>query len=111
MSELYGCIAFAQLPALDPRDVVLCPVCSKRSDEHGDPAPCLARWRKRELGSTGLEPQVSFTFAHFANEELDLVKRAQLLAQWMQAPCPCGKAFGDHTQAEIIACAPLNRSR
>jgi hypothetical protein len=127
LNEVDGCMALlhVQFSAALARDAKLkgkpnpkptaevCPVCSKTSEEHteADLESCRDKWRKREQGSTGLELQHLFTTAHFEGQEVDPLKRAQLQARVMQALCPCGKAFGDHTVDETLACAPRNRSR
>jgi hypothetical protein len=76
-------------PVLTHPEVALCPVCRKTSAEHteDDISFCMAKWRKREQGSTGLESQHSFLTAQFEGQEPDPLKRAQLQARMMQAPC------------------------
>ena len=91
----------------------VCPVCNKLTSEHSDDdvSSCMAKWRKRERGSTGLELQRSFLEGNFANEEPDPLKRAQLHARIMQRICSCGKAYGDHSVDEIRACAERPKPR
>lgn len=95
--------------------VEICPVCSKTSLEHTEAQlrSCAAKWRKHDRGATGLEIQCDFAEADFKNHEPDPdpVKRAQLRARMLQLLCSCGKAYGDHTQNEIRACAERNREK
>jgi protein-arginine kinase activator protein McsA len=126
ITEDYACralmrLGFAVAQALDAtrkgkavpadRQVVLCPVCGKTSEEHTEAnlVSCLAKWRKREQGSTGLELQHIFLEAHGDNADPDPVKEAQRRAGMLQRLCSCGKTLGDHTSQEITACAERNR--
>jgi hypothetical protein len=128
LNEVDGCMAIMHIeysvavgrdtklkgkPAPADREVALCPVCRKTSAEHteDDISFCMAKWRKREQGSTGLESQHSFLTVNFEGEDPDPLKRAQLQVRMMQAPCICGKANGDHTVDEIRACAERNRPK
>jgi hypothetical protein len=90
-----------------------CPVCSKTSEGHteNDLASCVAKWRKHELGATGLKLQGEFYFALPAKEESDALKRDKSKTWFRQSVCSCGKARGDHTQGEIRACSGRNRGR
>jgi hypothetical protein len=125
LNEIDGCMAIMHVevsaalaklkgkPSPSPTEVEICPVCNKLTSEHSDDdqRSCVAKWRKHPRGATGLELQRRFLEGHFENEEPDPVKRAQLRAQWSQSLCPCGKARGDHTQNEILACAERNRPK
>lgn len=92
-----------------------CPVCNKLTSEHSDDdeRSCVSKWRKREEGATGLEFQHSFMVSRVTArgqvEDPDPLKRAQLQAQMMQMLCSCGKANGDHTVDEIMACIDRER--
>src|SRR5215472_4552760 len=103
LNETHGCMAILHIqyyvavardaklqgkPVSADRDVVLCPVCGKTSEEHteADVNSCETKWRKRDEGSTGLELQHSFLTAQTIakGEEPDPLKRAQLQARMMQ---------------------------
>jgi hypothetical protein len=122
LNEVDGCMAIMQLQfsaavarsgteqnkaSLRRRPVEPCPVCNKLPAEHteADLTSCVAKWRKRDRGSTGLEIQSSFEFAVPPKQEPDPLKREQSRTRFRQMICSCGKARGDHTQDEIRACA------
>jgi hypothetical protein len=65
---------------------------------------CAANFPFLERGASGLALQSRFIEAHFNDEEPDPAKRAKLHSQTLQTLCLCGKAIGDHTADEIIAC-------
>lgn len=128
LNETRGCMAIMHIeysaavardaklkgkPVPADREVALCPVCGKTSEEHteSDVSYCAAKWRKREEGSTGLELQHSFLTSQTVarGEDPDPLKRAQLQARMMQMHCSCGKANGDHTVDEIRACIERGR--
>ena len=124
INEVGGCMAIMDMdssvalarsgkPSPNPSTVEICPVCNELPAEHTEDElrSCVAKWRKHEKGATGLKLQGRFITAVSKNQEPDPVKLAQLRAQWGQALCPCGKAFGDHTVDEIMTCAPRNRGR
>jgi hypothetical protein len=125
LNEIRGCMAMMQMQFsaaiarsgteqnktyLERRPVEPCPVCNKLPAEHteDDLTSCVAKWRKRERGSTGLELQSSFEIAGPPRAEPDPVKREQSRTRFRQMLCSCGKARGDHTQDEIRACAERN---
>jgi hypothetical protein len=124
INEVGGCMAIMDIdssvalarsgkPSPNPSTVEICPVCNKLPAEHTEDElrSCVAKWRKHEKGATGLKLQGRFIMAVAKNEELDPVKRAQLRARMLQLLCSCGKAYGDHTQDEIRACAERNREK
>ena len=92
--------------SLSPTKVEICPVCTRPYQAHteADLSYCAANFPKLERGASGLELQSIFTEVHFKDEEPDPVKRAKLHSQTLQTLCLCGKAVGDHTEDEIIAC-------
>lgn len=100
-------------PSPDPSTVENCPVCNKLPAEHTDAdlRTCVAKWRKHVKGATGLTRQGRFITAVAKNQQPDPVKRAQLGAQALELLCSCGKAYGDHTQDEIRACAERKPER
>ena len=120
INEVDGCMALMKLifqahassANLQGEALEICPVCKRLPGEHTDAdlISCVGKWRKREQGATGLELQHRFLELQSDNEEPDPVKRAQSRARALQLLCSCGKAYGDHIQNEIRACAEKNRS-
>jgi len=96
--------------SVDPLKVI-CPACSKPFGEHtkADLISCADKFPKRERGPSGLEYQNEFIEGHFEGEEPDPVKRAKIRAQTLQLLCSCGKALGDHTVDESLACSSRDR--
>jgi len=99
------------VPTVIHSEIITCPVCSRPSEEHNDADvdTCAGKFRKREQGATGLKLQSSFLEANFNGEDADPVKRAQVHAQMLKRLCSCGKAFGEHSSDEMVACSRRSR--
>jgi len=91
----------------EPEIDLLCPTCARDLREHS----------QQELRACALESggevsgdHIDMIDVQFKGQDTDPKKRAERRAEAMRSACPtCTKPFGEHTRAEIRACADKQR--